>query len=55
MRLLDDGSESADGNPGNMYEYLGRTKEARQQYLSVFYGMGWSGRLRDQMNLLTKT
>ncbi len=36
MRSLDDGSNTADGNPGNMYEYLGRTDEARQKNLSVF-------------------
>ncbi len=36
MRRLDDGSNTADGNPGNMYEYLGRTDEDRQQSLSVF-------------------
>ena len=36
MRRLDDGSNTADGNPGNMYEYLGGTEEARQQNLSVF-------------------
>ncbi len=36
MRRLDDGSNTADGNPGNMYEYLGRTEEDRQQNLSIF-------------------
>lgn len=41
MRRLDDGSNTDDGNPGNMYEYLGRTDKARQQNLSVF--KGWVG------------
>lgn len=41
MRRLDDGSNTAGGNSGNMYEYLGRTDEARQQNLSVF--KEWTG------------
>lgn len=36
MRRLDDGSNTADGDPGNMYHYLGRTDEARQKNLSLF-------------------
>lgn len=36
MRRLDDGSNTADGNPGNMYGYLGPTDEARDENLAVF-------------------
>ncbi len=36
MRRFDDGSNTADEDPGNMYHYLGRNDEAQQQNLSVF-------------------
>ena len=36
MRRLDDGSNTADGNPGNMNIYLGETDEARKENLSLF-------------------
>ena len=36
MRRLDDGANTSDGNPGNMYMYLGTTDEARRENLSVF-------------------
>ncbi len=36
MRRLDDGKNSKDGKPGNMYQYLGNTEEERQENLSVF-------------------
>lgn len=36
MRRLDDGKNTKDGKPGNMYEHLGNTNEERQANLSVF-------------------
>ena len=36
MRRLDDGKNTKDGKPGNMYPYLGETEEERQKNLSVF-------------------
>ena len=36
MRRLDDGSNTEDGNPGNMYVYLGATEEEREKNLAVF-------------------
>ena len=36
MRRLDDGSNTADRKPGNMYPYLGATDEERQANLKVF-------------------
>lgn len=36
MRRLDDGRNTADKRPGNMYQYLGDTEEERQVNLSVF-------------------
>lgn len=36
MRRLDDGKNTKDGKPGNMYEYLGDTNEERQANLSIF-------------------
>ncbi|MCZ7654684.1 MAG: hypothetical protein M5R42_11035 [Rhodocyclaceae bacterium] len=35
MRRLDDGSNTQDGQPGNMYRHLGR-KEARLENLKLF-------------------
>jgi len=36
MRRLDDGSNTADRKPGNMYQYLGATEEERLANLRVF-------------------
>ena len=36
MRRLDDGKNTKDGKPGNMYQYLGDTEEERQEHFSVF-------------------
>ncbi len=36
MRRLDDGKNSKDGKPGNMYQYLGSTEEERQKNLKLF-------------------
>lgn len=36
MRRLDDGSNTADRKPGNMYRYLGATDEERQANLKLF-------------------
>ncbi|MBT9537978.1 MAG: hypothetical protein IVZ94_07575 [Nitrospirae bacterium] len=36
MRRLDDGKNTKDGKPGNMYQYLGSTEEERQQNLKLF-------------------
>lgn len=36
MRRLDDGKNTKDGEPGNMYQYLGSTEEERQQNLKLF-------------------
>lgn len=36
MRRLDDGKNTKDGKPGNMYQYLGSTEEERQQNLRLF-------------------
>jgi hypothetical protein len=36
MRRLDDGKNTKDGEPGNMYQYLGASEEERQRNLAVF-------------------
>jgi hypothetical protein len=36
MRRLDDGKNTKDGKPGNMYVYLGSTEEERQKNLELF-------------------
>jgi hypothetical protein len=36
MRRLDDGSNTANGKPGNMYRELGRSEEERQANLKLF-------------------
>ncbi len=41
MRRLDDGKNSKDGKPGNMYQYLGKTEEERQKNLNIF--KSWVG------------
>ncbi len=41
MRRLDDGKNTKDGQPGNMYKYLGTTEEERQKNLQLF--KAWVG------------
>lgn len=36
MRRLDDGKNTKDGKPGNMYKYLGRDEDERQKNLKLF-------------------
>jgi single heme cytochrome PccH len=36
MRRLDDGRNTKDGKPGNMYQHLGATEEERQKNLALF-------------------
>lgn len=36
MRRLDNGENKEDGEPGNMYQYLGATDEEREERLEVF-------------------
>ena len=36
MRRLDDGKNTSDGKPGNMYQRLGATEEERQKNLNLF-------------------
>lgn len=36
MRRLDDGKNTKDGKPGNMYQHLGPTEEERQKNLGLF-------------------
>lgn len=36
MRRLDDGKNTKDGKPGNMYQYLGATEGERQKNLKLF-------------------
>ncbi|MBI5101084.1 MAG: cytochrome C [Nitrospirae bacterium] len=36
MRRLDDGKNTKEGKPGNMYQYLGSTDEERQKNLASF-------------------
>jgi len=41
MRRLDDGKNTRDGKPGNMYMHLGKTEEERQKNLTLF--KAWVG------------
>ena len=41
MRRLDDGKNTKDGKPGNMYQHLGASEEERQRNLAAF--KGWIG------------
>ena len=41
MRRLDDGSNSPDKKPGNMYKYLGETDAERQSHLAIL--KAWLG------------
>ena len=36
MRRLDDGKNTKDGKPGNMYQYLGTTDSERAKILEIF-------------------
>ncbi|MBI5182528.1 MAG: hypothetical protein HZA06_06425 [Nitrospirae bacterium] len=36
MRRLDDGKNTKDGKPGNMYQNLGSTDDEKQKNLAVF-------------------
>ncbi len=36
MRRLDNGNNTKDGKPGNMYQHLGATEEERQKNLAIF-------------------
>jgi len=36
QRRLDDGKNTSDGKPGNMYQFLGATEEERQKNLNIF-------------------
>jgi hypothetical protein len=47
MRRLDDGANSADRKPGNMYQFLGASDEERQKNLSLI--KAWIG--EDAWNL----
>lgn len=50
MRRLDDGRNTKDGKPGNMYKWLGKTEEERERNLAVF--KDWVG--KDAWNLKRK-
>lgn len=41
MRRLDDGKNTKDGKPGNMYQYLGATDEERRKNFATF--KAWVG------------
>lgn len=41
MRRLDDGKNTKDAKPGNMYKYLGNDEDERQKNLQLF--KGWVG------------
>jgi len=48
MRRLDDGKNTSDRKPGNMYENLGKTEEERQKNLNLF--KEWVGKDAWKMN-----
>jgi len=57
MRRLDDGKNSKDGKPGNMYQHLGASEEERQQNLAAFKGWvgnwslkRWADSSKDELN-----
>jgi hypothetical protein len=57
MRRLDDGQNSKDGKPGNMYQYLGDDEQERQKNLAVFKGWignwslkRWAETTKDELN-----
>ena len=41
MRRLDDGKNTKDGKPGNMYTFLGKDEEEREKNLKTF--KSWIG------------
>ena len=51
MRRLDDGSNTEDGKPGNMYVNLGSTEEERQEELAVIkeWVGSWSLKRSDEL------
>ncbi|HAD03560.1 MAG: cytochrome C [Desulfuromonadales bacterium GWD2_61_12] len=57
MRRLDDGQNSKDGKPGNMYRHLGASEEERQENLAAFKGWighwslkRWADTSKDELN-----
>jgi hypothetical protein len=57
MRALDDGSNTENGKPGNMYKYLGKTIEERKECLQIFKSWignwtlsKWSGINKEHIN-----
>ncbi len=57
MRRLDDGKNTKDGKPGNMYQYLGATEEERQKNIDLFKGWignwilkRWSDATKEELN-----
>ncbi|MDO9080875.1 MAG: cytochrome C [Desulfuromonadales bacterium] len=57
MRRLDDGQNSKDGKPGNMYQYLGADEQERQKNLAAFKGWignwslkRWAETTKDELN-----
>ncbi|MBT2571316.1 hypothetical protein [Planococcus sp. ISL-110] len=51
MRRLDDGANTEDGEPGNMYSNLGSTEEERQENLDTFkeWVGSWSLKRSDEL------
>ena len=51
MRRLDDGENTEDGEPGNMYVNLGSTEEERQENLAIFkeWVGSWSLKRSDEL------
>jgi len=52
MRRLDDGKNTKDGKPGNMYQNLGATEEERQKNLKLFkeWVGNWTLKRWDEIN-----
>ena len=52
MRRLDDGKNTENKKPGNMYFYLGKDDEERQKNLKIFKGWvgSWSLKRRAELN-----
>lgn len=62
MRRLDDGKNSKDAKPGNMYRHLGATEEERRRNLAVFKAWvgGWNLKkwpdiTKEELNAITVT
>ena len=51
MRRLDDGKKKADGKPGNMYVWLGKTDSERAENLSLMkkWVGGWTLKRKEEM------